>query len=135
MKWVSMAEQPHTRLRSPCTMPSIGLSGVKLAVIDWNLFILSNRHIQQNVQRRTRGYHLKVFIKMLVFPKWSSMVKTITHIMTKGKTKLQTTINTFISLFTALLPNLKNHPYSFYIKTLYPLHIIQVCQINTPDQQ
>ena len=25
MKWVSMAEQPHTSLRSPCTMPTVGL--------------------------------------------------------------------------------------------------------------
>ena len=32
MKWVSMAEQPPTSLRS-CTMPSIGWSGVKLAAI------------------------------------------------------------------------------------------------------
>ena len=33
MKWVSMAEQVHTSLRSPCTMPSVGWSGVKLAAI------------------------------------------------------------------------------------------------------
>ena len=33
MKWVSMAEQPHTSLRSPCAMPSIGWSCVKLTVI------------------------------------------------------------------------------------------------------
>ena len=33
MKWVSMAEQPHTSLRSPCTIPSIGWSGVKLTAI------------------------------------------------------------------------------------------------------
>ncbi|KAK6292537.1 hypothetical protein J4Q44_G00371210 [Coregonus suidteri] len=33
MKWVSMAEQPHTSLRSPCAMPSVGWSGVKLATI------------------------------------------------------------------------------------------------------
>ena len=33
MKWVSMAEQPHTSLRSPCAMPSVGWSGVKLAAI------------------------------------------------------------------------------------------------------
>ena len=33
MKWVSMAEQPHTSLTSPCTMPSVGWSGVKLAAI------------------------------------------------------------------------------------------------------
>ena len=25
MKWVSMAEQPHKTLRSPCAMPSVGL--------------------------------------------------------------------------------------------------------------
>ena len=31
MKWISMAKQPHTR--SPCAMPSIGLSGVELAAI------------------------------------------------------------------------------------------------------
>jgi hypothetical protein len=30
---VSMAEQLHTSLRSPCAMPSIGWSGVKLAAI------------------------------------------------------------------------------------------------------
>ena len=30
MKWVSMAEQPHTSLRSPCTMPSIGWRCLKL---------------------------------------------------------------------------------------------------------
>jgi hypothetical protein len=37
MKWVSMAEQPHTSLRSPCAMPSAGWSGVKLAAIaSWN---------------------------------------------------------------------------------------------------
>ena len=33
MKWVFMAEQQHTSLRSPCSMPSVGWSGVKLAVI------------------------------------------------------------------------------------------------------
>ena len=33
MKWVSMAEQPHISLRSPCTMPSVGWSGVKLTAI------------------------------------------------------------------------------------------------------
>ena len=33
MKWVSMAELPHTSLRSPCAMPSIDWSGVKLAGI------------------------------------------------------------------------------------------------------
>ena len=33
MKWFSMAEQPHTRIRSPCTMPSGGWSGVKRATI------------------------------------------------------------------------------------------------------
>ena len=33
MKWVPMAEQPHTSLSSPCTMPSFGWSGVKLAAI------------------------------------------------------------------------------------------------------
>ena len=33
MKWVSMAEQLHTSLRSPCTMPSGGWSGVKLTAI------------------------------------------------------------------------------------------------------
>ena len=33
MKWVSMAEQLNTSLRSPCAMPSVG-SGVKLAAIE-----------------------------------------------------------------------------------------------------
>ena len=33
MKWVSMAEQPHTSLTSPCTMPSVSWSGVKLAAV------------------------------------------------------------------------------------------------------
>jgi hypothetical protein len=33
MKWVSMAEQPHTILRSSCAMPNVGWSGVKLAAI------------------------------------------------------------------------------------------------------
>ena len=33
MKRISMAEQPHTSLRSPCTMPSVGWRGVKLAAI------------------------------------------------------------------------------------------------------
>jgi hypothetical protein len=37
MKWVSVAEQPHTSLRSPCAMPSVGWSGVKFATIGlWN---------------------------------------------------------------------------------------------------
>ena len=31
MKWVSMAEQPHTK--SPCAMPSVGWGGVMLAAI------------------------------------------------------------------------------------------------------
>ena len=31
MKWFSMAEQPQTSLRSPCTMPSVGWSSVKLS--------------------------------------------------------------------------------------------------------
>ena len=30
---VSMAKQPYTSLRSPCTMPTVGWSGVKLAAI------------------------------------------------------------------------------------------------------
>ena len=33
MKWVSMAEQAHTSLRSHCAMPRVGWSGVKLAAI------------------------------------------------------------------------------------------------------
>ena len=33
MKWVSVVNQPQTSLRSPCAMPSIGWSGVKLAAI------------------------------------------------------------------------------------------------------
>jgi hypothetical protein len=33
MKWTSMAEQLHTNLRSPCAMPSVGWSGVKLTAI------------------------------------------------------------------------------------------------------
>ena len=33
MKQVSMAEQQHTSLRSPCTKPNVGRSGVKLAAI------------------------------------------------------------------------------------------------------
>ncbi|CDQ80227.1 unnamed protein product [Oncorhynchus mykiss] len=33
MKWVSLAEHPHTSLRSPCAMPSVGWHGVNLAVI------------------------------------------------------------------------------------------------------
>jgi hypothetical protein len=33
MKWVSMAKQPHTSLRSTFAMASIGWSGVKLAAI------------------------------------------------------------------------------------------------------
>jgi hypothetical protein len=33
MKRVSMAKQPHTSLRTPCAMPSIGWNGVKLATI------------------------------------------------------------------------------------------------------
>ena len=40
MKWVSMAKQPQTSLRSPCAMPSVGWSGVKLATIgleQWKL--------------------------------------------------------------------------------------------------
>ena len=27
MKWDSLAEQPHTSLRSPCAKPSVGWSG------------------------------------------------------------------------------------------------------------
>ena len=33
MKLVSMAEHPHTSLRPPCAMPSVGWSGVKLTAI------------------------------------------------------------------------------------------------------
>ena len=33
MKWVSKAEQLHTSIRSPCAMPSVSLSGVKLNAI------------------------------------------------------------------------------------------------------
>ena len=33
MKRVSMAEQPHTSRRSPCAMPIVGWSGVKLTAI------------------------------------------------------------------------------------------------------
>ena len=33
MKWVSMAEQPHTSLRSPCEMSSVGWTGVKRSAI------------------------------------------------------------------------------------------------------
>ena len=33
MKWVTMAKQPHTSLRSPGAMPSFGWSGIKLAAI------------------------------------------------------------------------------------------------------
>ena len=34
MKWVSLAEQAHTSLRSPCAMPSIGWSCVKFTAIE-----------------------------------------------------------------------------------------------------
>ena len=33
MKWASMAKQPHASLRSPCAMPSVDWSGVKLTAI------------------------------------------------------------------------------------------------------
>ena len=33
MKWVSVAEQLHTSLRSPCAMPCFGWSGVKFAAV------------------------------------------------------------------------------------------------------
>ena len=33
MKSVSMSEQPHKSLRSPCAMPSVGWGSVKLAAI------------------------------------------------------------------------------------------------------
>jgi hypothetical protein len=33
MKWVTMAKQPHTSLRSPWAMLSVGWSDVKLATI------------------------------------------------------------------------------------------------------
>ena len=33
MKWVSMAEELYTSLRSPCTMPNAGWSVVKLDII------------------------------------------------------------------------------------------------------
>ena len=33
MKWVSMAKQPHTSLRSLCAMPSVNCSGVKLTAL------------------------------------------------------------------------------------------------------
>ena len=33
MKWLSVAEQPRTSLRSPCAMPSVVWSAVKLAAI------------------------------------------------------------------------------------------------------
>jgi hypothetical protein len=33
MKWVSMAEQLHTSLRSLCAMPNVGWSGVKLTAV------------------------------------------------------------------------------------------------------
>ena len=36
MKWVSMAEEPHTTLRSPCAIPSFGWSDVKFTAI-WTL--------------------------------------------------------------------------------------------------
>jgi hypothetical protein len=36
MKWVSMAERPHTSLRSPCSMSSVGWSGVNhLSLEQW----------------------------------------------------------------------------------------------------
>ena len=34
MKWVSMAEQPHTSLRSPCALPSVGWCGVSSAPLE-----------------------------------------------------------------------------------------------------
>ena len=38
MKLVSMAEQPHTSLKSPCAMSRVGWSGVKLAAIGlWSI--------------------------------------------------------------------------------------------------
>jgi hypothetical protein len=43
MKWLSIVKQPHTSLRSPCTMPSIGWSGVKLATIGhWKCVLRSD---------------------------------------------------------------------------------------------
>jgi hypothetical protein len=33
LKWVSMAEQPHTSLISPCIMPSVSWSVVKVTTI------------------------------------------------------------------------------------------------------
>ena len=48
MKWVSMAEQPHTSLRTPCAMPSVGWTSVKLTAIGlWssgNAFSLVMNH-------------------------------------------------------------------------------------------
>ena len=36
MKWGSMAQQSHTSLRSPCSMPSVHWSGEKLAIGLWS---------------------------------------------------------------------------------------------------
>ena len=44
MKWVSMAEQPHTSLRSPCAMSSIGWKGVKLVGL-WKLVLWSDESL------------------------------------------------------------------------------------------
>ena len=41
MKWVSMVQQPHTRLGSPCVVPSVGWSDVKLAA-KWKRILWSD---------------------------------------------------------------------------------------------
>ena len=63
MKWVSMAEQPHTRLRSPCAIPSVGWSGVKLAAIDESRFTSSVSANCNVWWRRNNGLGLFFFVR------------------------------------------------------------------------
>jgi hypothetical protein len=42
LKQVLMAEQPHTSVRSPCAMPTVGWSGVKLGAIGNTFFGVMN---------------------------------------------------------------------------------------------
>jgi hypothetical protein len=49
MKWISMAEQLHTSLRSPCAMPKVGWRSVKLGdhwtLEQWKHVLWSNESL------------------------------------------------------------------------------------------
>ena len=121
MKWVSMAEQLHTSLRSPCAMSSVGWSGVMLTSIGlWSRGISFSGMMNQDSPSGSQTdktefggcqentYFFLVHFAMLLFASWLLHTLLTTNFLYPivGQTTFVSTLRTL----TLLVRLLASHP-------------------------